>query len=305
MSNLSRETILRRLPELDLHLDAAGQVVIDLGYRRVACSSQVLAVLAEFSRPKTFASALQNLQRNAQGAENWIDLTATILRLHEAGVLVDGDAEPSRPTATQHGYGAAPVHIKMLNDRVRTDSFLAAVKQTVGPGDVVIDIGTGTGVLAIAAAQAGAKHVYAIEQSGIAQSARALFEVNGFADRITLIEGWSTEVELPERGTVLVSEMIGNDPLGERILKVTADAVNRLLEPGARLIPNRLALYGHSSGPACGEPVYRSRLAYLAVLVWHRLRPAGGSLESWFQRFSGRSPGGLGVAVLAFESAAV
>jgi predicted RNA methylase len=70
-------------------------------------------------------------------------------------------------------------------------------------------------MLAIAAACASS-HVYAIEASGIGKLAKAIFKANGLADRITLIEGWSTQVNLPEKADVLISEIIGNEPLGEQ-----------------------------------------------------------------------------------------
>ena len=131
----------------------------------------------------------------------------------------------------------------MLEDRVRTSRFIHAVRRTVRPGDVVVDLGTGSGVLAVAAAQAGAKRVYAIEVRPIAEVAARFFQGSGLGDRITLVRGVSTEIALPERADVLVSEMIGDDPLAERILETTYDAVARLLKPGARLIPSALRIH--------------------------------------------------------------
>jgi hypothetical protein len=104
-----------------------------------------------------------------------------------------------------------------------------------------VDIGTGTGVLAIAAARAGARHVYAIEGGSIAMAARETVRANGLGERITVVEGRSTAVTLPERADVLVSETIGNDPFDEGILDTVRDARLRLLRPGARLIPASVA----------------------------------------------------------------
>jgi predicted RNA methylase len=132
----------------------------------------------------------------------------------------------------------------MLNDRTRTSRLIAGIREVVRPGDVVIDIGTGTGILAIAAARAGARHVYAIEATGIGKSAMAVFEANEVANRITLIEGWSTQISLPELGDVLISDIIGSEPLAENVLEITADAVNRLLKQDARLLPNRIKIFG-------------------------------------------------------------
>ena len=54
---------------------------------------------------------------------------------------------------------------------------------------IILDVGCGTGVLAMFAAQAGAKHVYAVDCSSIADQAREIIKINGFADRITVIKG--------------------------------------------------------------------------------------------------------------------
>lgn len=54
---------------------------------------------------------------------------------------------------------------------------------------IILDVGCGTGILSMFAAQAGAKHVYAVDCSSIVDQARQIIELNGFADRITLIKG--------------------------------------------------------------------------------------------------------------------
>jgi hypothetical protein len=135
-------------------------------------------------------------------------------------------------------------HVEMLNDKSRTSGYIKTIRKIVHPGDVVVDIGTGTGIMAIAAAQAGARRVYAIEAGRIGEVARHLFAINGFADRITLLHGWSTKTWLPERADVLISELIGNEPLAEGVIGITRDARRRLLKPGARLMPSGIKLFG-------------------------------------------------------------
>ena len=109
-----------------------------------------------------------------------------------------------------------------------------------------LDIGTGSGVLAVAAARAGARRVYAVEASDIAEVAARVFEVNGVKDRVTLLPGWSRQIELPEPADLLVAEVIGNEPLEEEILETTLDARQRLLKPGARMIPHTLTLFARA-----------------------------------------------------------
>ena len=192
------------------------------------------------------AEALKKLSVTITGMQDYVELTQAIVNLYEAGILQDENQRRQQRRATlEEGFGGvSPYYLHMLNDRVRTVSFLSGIAETVNPGDVVLDIGTGPGVLAMAAVHAGAKHVYAIEASGIGERAQEIFEANGLANRITLLRGYSTTVNLPEKADVLVSEIIGNDPLGERVVETTVDARKRLLKPEARLIPSKLRIFG-------------------------------------------------------------
>ncbi len=131
----------------------------------------------------------------------------------------------------------------MLHDERRTGDYLAALAAAVRPDDVVLDIGTGSGVLALAAARAGARRVYTVEATDIAEIAEKVFRVNGGGDRVTLLSGWSRVTELPEQADLLVAEVIGNEPLEEEILETTLDARRRLLKPDARMIPHALTLF--------------------------------------------------------------
>ena len=54
---------------------------------------------------------------------------------------------------------------------------------------IILDVGCGTGILSMFAAQAGAKHVYGVDCSSIVEQARQIINLNGFSDRITLIKG--------------------------------------------------------------------------------------------------------------------
>ncbi len=134
-------------------------------------------------------------------------------------------------------------HQSMLTDSVRVAAYRDAIHQTVRPGDVVLDLGTGTGVLAGFACQAGAARVYAIESGPILEVARRNAAQNGLQDRILFREGLSTEVELPEPVDVLITETIGSFGLDEGLLGYAMDARRRLLRPDARILPVALSLH--------------------------------------------------------------
>jgi protein arginine N-methyltransferase 1 len=261
---------LRLAPDVRVICLSGGEFGIQLGPLRIVGGPYTLAILVAFRTPCTLVDALNTIQGQVTETLDWIGLSAQLASMQRAGMLID--EAPAQTSATPLNgtweFGAAPVHIGMLNDRERTRRFLSAISASVRPGDVVVDLGTGSGVMAVAAAKAGAARVYAIEASGIAHVARRVFAANGVADRNTLIEGHSTQITLPERADLLVAELIGNEPLAERILECTADAVDRFLKPGARLIPHRLVVF---AVPVELPSVFRDR--YLAspetIAHWH------------------------------------
>jgi Ribosomal protein L11 methyltransferase (PrmA) len=148
-------------------------------------------------------------------------------------------------------------HRELIGDSVRTNAFAEAIVQVVRPGDVVLDLGSGTGVLAMLAARAGARRVFAAEQGHIADVAAALFEANGCA--VELFHRRSTEVELPERANVLITETLGNLGFDEQILPSVLDARRRLLTPDARIIPARVALV---AAPVDAAQRYEREIAF-------------------------------------------
>ncbi|HUR20749.1 MAG TPA: 50S ribosomal protein L11 methyltransferase [Vicinamibacterales bacterium] len=237
---LARQKLIRA-PLLSMRLET-GHVVLTTPNGGVKVSDLALRVLDYFSAPHTIEEALDQLPQPADGPSQWMLLSGTVLSLHRAGGLVNLEESDQRPPLVE-GFAGAAIHVAMLNDRRRTSAYLAAIAETVRPGDVVVDLGTGTGILALAAARAGARTVYAIEASAIAGAAEAMFQRNGFADRIRLVRGWSTSITLPEHANVLITETIGHDPFDEGIAEYMTDARKRFLEPGARIIPSAMRVW--------------------------------------------------------------
>jgi len=134
-------------------------------------------------------------------------------------------------------YAEFEVHRTMICDRVRTDAFRRAIESVVRPGDVVLDVGAGTGILSIFAARAGAKRVYAVERTTIAVLAQELAAANGFAEVIEVIQGDVTDLEPPERVDVIVSEWLGGFGIDEGMLPPVIAARDGWLKPGGAMIP--------------------------------------------------------------------
>lgn len=89
----------------------------------------------------------------------------------------------------------------MLTDKTRVDAYAEGIRRTVQPGDVVIDLGTGTGILAMLAAQQDPKRIYAIEHGGIIEVARQAAAHNGIGC-ITFLNQNSREFNPPEPASV-------------------------------------------------------------------------------------------------------
>jgi len=121
---------------------------------------------------------------------------------------------------------------KMIADKVRTESYNRAIQKLVR-NKVVVEIGTGPfSVLSIFCARAGARHVYAIEVNGwMIKKAQKAIDEAGYSDKITLIRGYSTLLDLPQAVDVVVQEVIGNIATEEGMILAIRDAQTRFRDP--------------------------------------------------------------------------
>jgi hypothetical protein len=131
----------------------------------------------------------------------------------------------------------------LLADQVRLTAYQKAIHEVVKAGDVVVDIGTGSGILAFFAIQAGASKVYAVEEGNVIEEARRLAKLNGLEDKIEFLRGRSDRIDLPEKVDVITSEILGCFGLDEHVVRFLADARSRFLKPGGKVVPAWLDLY--------------------------------------------------------------
>jgi type I protein arginine methyltransferase len=132
---------------------------------------------------------------------------------------------------------------RMIRDAGRTNGYARALQAAVKSDSVVLDIGTGPGILALLACRYGARKVYAVESSDVIQLAQEAAAANGFADKIEFIQGISTRIDLPEKVQVIVSEIHGVLPPFASSLRSITDARDRFLAAGGILIPRRETLW--------------------------------------------------------------
>ncbi len=153
----------------------------------------------------------------------------------------------------RHNYGVAlsrivaPWHFAMMNDAPRNAAFQLAIERAVRPGMHVLEIGTGSGLLAMIAARAGAGRVVTCERVGaIARRAREIIAGNGYGDRIVVLEKDSTDLvvgrDIDRRADLLVSEILSNSIVGEGVIASVDHARRELIEPDAPIIPRMGAI---------------------------------------------------------------
>ncbi|KAL3623998.1 Protein arginine N-methyltransferase prmt10 [Castilleja foliolosa] len=166
-------------------------------------------------------------------------------------------------------YGFLYHQKEMLCDRVRMDAYYNAIFQNKHhfQGKAVLDVGTGSGILAIWSAQAGARKVYAVEATKMAEHARELVKANKLQDIVEVIEGTMEDVTLPEKVDVIISEWMGYFLLRESMLDSVIYARDHWLKPDGVMYPSHARMWM--------API-RSSLAD------HRSSDYEGAMQDWY-----------------------
>src|SRR6266446_529591 len=134
-------------------------------------------------------------------------------------------------------------HETLLSDGNRNRSFYRALKKTVTKTSSVLDIGSGTGVWAVAAAKLGAPRVVAIEEEPLLIGLiKQIARDNGVASKVEVVQGDSRQIQLGKEFDIVISETIGHLVFDEPIVPIMIDARKRFLKPGGILIPEAVAL---------------------------------------------------------------
>jgi hypothetical protein len=134
-------------------------------------------------------------------------------------------------------------HRLYLSDATRIALFRRAIGAVVKPGDIVLDLACGTGVLGLLAIKAGAARVYQVDESPMIQLAHDVASANGYAQSTFAIHDRASRANLPEKADVVIADQLSAFGIGAGMPTIFNDARRRLLKAGARAIPQRIELF--------------------------------------------------------------
>jgi type II protein arginine methyltransferase len=198
-----------------------------------------------------FAQAINNLgvlHRSAKRTD------AAISAFRRAAHLQPGLASAQANLRSAYRDVIPPWHFAMMDDQRRNDAYERAIAKAVA-GKHVLDIGTGSGLLAMMAARGGAASVTSCEAVAIiAERARDIVALNGLSDRVRVVGKRSQDLvpglDVPHRADVLVTETFSSGLIDEGVLPTVEDACARLLAPGATIIPAAASAHAYLAGGA-------------------------------------------------------
>jgi protein arginine N-methyltransferase 1 len=217
-----------------LHLSACRLTIRGSGrlWRRAFMSSQPLQRLS--------VRAFSAFRRLLAGGRTWIQARPRFA----AWFYTPGERSAEADYRDYNGRMFADLHEqeRMLADQPRMAFYQAAIARHIRPGDRVIDLGTGTGILAALAARRGAAHVYAIDHSDILTHARTLAAANQ-VEHVEFLATHSAEFTVAERVDVILHEQMGDCLFDENMVANVTDLRDRLLKPGGLILPSVFEFY--------------------------------------------------------------
>src|SRR6185295_15576614 len=110
-------------------------------------------------------------------------------------------------------------HQWCISDSVLMPAYSEAIKRLVRPGDVLFDLGAGTGILGMLACAAGAARVDAVDPSEIVALIPEIAAANGYSDRIVVHQMLSYDFQPSDRADIVIASMQGTAGIGNDLLR--------------------------------------------------------------------------------------
>ena len=258
--------ILKQTGKLSESL-VASQKSVQLAPQDVEAHSNLGVTLQEIGRLEDAeASYREAIRLKPDYAEAHYNLGVTLNKLSrfdeaiestkKSLVINPGNISAQINLSEYKGSSVPNWHLSMMNDLPRNKAYFDAIKLAINENDLVLDIGTGSGILSMMAIDAGAKKVITCESSSsISEIAKKIIHKNGYSKTINVIKKKSTDLiigkDLPRKADVVISEILSAEFVGEGVCSSILDANNRLLAENGRMIPESgsimIALLGENT----------------------------------------------------------
>ena len=187
------------------------------------------------------ASFFQRVRRACSHLGKWLVDSPRLNAWFYPPPKVEAPAEKYRQFNEEY-FADLHAQERMLSDEPRMAFYHKAINRHIKPGNRVIDLGTGTGILAAFASRQGAAKVYAIDHSSIIEHAQRLAAENGI-ENVNFEDVHSSKFYLDEPVDVILHEQIGDFLFDEAMVPNVCDLRDRLLKPGGLILPSQFELF--------------------------------------------------------------
>eukprot|EP00118_Oscarella_pearsei_P015305 m.137231 g.137231 ORF g.137231 m.137231 type:complete len:511 (+) comp38216_c0_seq2:22-1554(+) len=211
----------------------------------------------------------RELEEDLTEARNQLDRMRNVVQDLVAGdsqkdsTAQESDDESSGDEDSYFGsYSHFGIHREMLQDKVRTDAYrdFMMSNKALFHGKIVLDVGCGTGILSMIAAQCGAKKVIGVDNSKVLYNAMEIVRENKLESTVTLIKGKIEDVHLPvQKVDIIISEWMGYFLLFESMLESVLFARDRWLSPGGKVFPDKFSIHVAAFDD---EKMWKSHIGY-------------------------------------------
>lgn len=207
-------------------------------------------------------------------------------RLFESLVVEEpGNVAARRGLRAVRGKEVPRWHFPMMNDTPRNAAYRQAIARAARGDAIVLDIGTGAGLLSMCAGRESFAKVYSCEMvAPIAAAAADIMARNGLGHRVAIIRKRSNDLivgkDLPSRADVIVTETFDSMLLGEHILSTMDHARQHLLVPGGRVIPAAAsAIIALLGSDAIGQQMFVGEALGFDLSEFNRFSPLKSALN--------------------------